>query len=1078
MAGRREVPVDPGAGPVQRFAFELRKLRSEAGGITYRVLARRAGYSITTLSQAAGGEQLPTLPVVLAYAAACGGDPVEWQARWKQAMAEVAASGPEEADVAAQSPYKGLARFETGDCSLFFGRDRLTADLLELLRCQRFVAVFGPSGSGKSSLLRAGLIPTLQHTQDADLRPAGIRILTPGKHLARTHGRLLGRTADAGPDHGGAGADTLVIVDQFEEVFTLCQDPAERARFIDLLLAARRPENRLRVLIAVRADFYGHCAEHRDLADALSDANLLAAPMNPAELREAIAKPATAAGLTVERALTTRLLEEVADAPGGLPLLSHALLETWRRRRGKTLTMAGYEAAGGFAGAIAKTAEDVYSHFAEDQAHAARRVLLRLVTPGDGTPDTRRPAQHAELQDIGGQETAQVLEALTRARLLTAADDTVDLSHEALLTAWPRLRGWIEADRERLRVHRKLTEAARTWEDLGRDPGALYRGTRLTTTHEHLSEEHPGDLTALEHAFLTTSLQARAQEERAAARTTRRLHRLMTGLSALVVLALIAGSLAWQQSRFGDQRLADATSRRAAAAAETMRYADPLTAMRLSLAAWRISPTLEAKAALVGSMTQREQDAFNGPGAGLGDNSFLSSDGRTLIASGKGQVRMWDVDSRQRTHTLLTGQHTTAYGLSPDGRYLVMVAGDTLQLRDVTSGQTVSLPFKFVDAYAVFTANGHTLKVVAERAISLWDIRRRHVVFQRESQNPERSTLDVSGRFLALCTTPGVLEVWDTRAPRRIRVWRSATVSQVVCRGEVRSFVLDSSRHALTIATGAGLRTWSWNSGRELTPAPEVGSGQFIWDYGGRFLLTADNNTMRVWRIADPSTPVYRYPVNSRSIRDVHLDSERRVIRYIEEQPASPPVVRTLYLGNALDPKWHNAQAKAPVPDSGQKGGRLTAVAPGPPGSDRVATGDEAGRVTIWNQALKRRLSIFTGTTSDTGGGEPGSVTTLAYSSDGQFLAVGGSTGTVRLWDAATNRPLGFTLLTAGDAVNSLTFARNGTTLTVDSEHTPPHIYAIAPESVVKAICRRSRGGMRMADWRSLIPEVPYRKTC
>ncbi|MCT9112823.1 helix-turn-helix domain-containing protein [Streptomyces mirabilis] len=1072
------MPVDPGAGPVQRFAFELRKLRSEAGGITYRVLAQRAGYSITTLSQAASGEQLPTLPVVLAYAAACGGDPVEWESRWKQAVDETASSGPEEDGEGAEPPYKGLARFETGDRDRFFGRAQLTTDLLELLQRQRFTAVFGPSGSGKSSVLRASLIPALQHTQNAGLRSAGIRILTPGEHPAQTHGRLLGRRANAGPDHGSAGADTFVIVDQFEEVFTLCQDPAERSRFIDLLLAARRPENRIRVLIAVRADFYGHCAEHHDLADALRDAHLLAAPMNPAELREAIVRPAAVAGLTVERALTSLLVEEVGGAPGGLPLLSHVLLETWRRRRGKTLTTAGYEAVGGLAGAIAKTAEVVYSRFTEEQARTAYRMLLRLVTPGDGTPDTRRPARHAELQDVGGPETAHVLEALTRARLLTLDDDAVDLAHEALLAAWPRLRSWIEQDRERLRVHRKLTDAARAWEDLGRDPGALYRGSRLTTAHEYFGPEHSADLTELEDAFLTTSLTARKQEERAAARTTLRLRRLMAGLSALVVLALVAGLVAWQQSRLGDQRLAEATSRRVAAVAESMRYADPLTAMRLSVSAWRISPTLEAKAALVSSMTQREQDAFNGPGAGLGDNRFLSSGGRTLIASGNGQVRMWDVDSRRRTHTLRVGQGTSAYGLSPDGRRLVMVAGDAVQLRDVASGQTASLPFKFGDARAVFTANGRTLKVVSERSVGLWDIRRRHVVFQRESPTPERSFLDVNGRFMALCTALSVLEVWDTQAPRRIQIWRSATVSQQVCRGEARSVILDSGRRALMIVTGAGLRTWSWDSGKELPPAPKVGSGQYIWDYDGRFLVTADNNTMRVWRIADPSTPVYRYPLNSHSIRDVHLDSERRMIRYIEEQPASAPVVRTQYLGNALDPEWHDAKAKAPVPDSGRIGGRLTVVAPGPPGSDRVATGDEAGRVTIWDQALKRRLSIFTGTTSATGGEEPGSVTALTYSSDGRFLAVGGSTGTVRLWDAATNRPLGSTLLTAGDTVQSLTFARNGTTLTVDSEHTSPHIYAIAPESVVKAICHRSKGGMRKADWKFLIPEVPYRRTC
>ncbi|WP_405681025.1 MULTISPECIES: helix-turn-helix domain-containing protein [unclassified Streptomyces] len=242
--------VDPGSGPVQRFAFELRELRSKAGGITYRTLAQRAGYSVTTLSQAAAGEQLPTLPVVLAYVAACGGDDREWEERWKRTVEALAVPGPDDGGSDGESPYKGLARFEAGDRSLFFGRDRLTADLLDLLRRQRFAALFGPSGSGKSSLLRAGLIPALQQVQEVDLRPTALRILTPGQRPARTHGHVFNP-----PEAGLASesGDTFVIVDQFEEVFTVCQDPAERARFIEMLLAARRPERRLKVLLNLKA---------------------------------------------------------------------------------------------------------------------------------------------------------------------------------------------------------------------------------------------------------------------------------------------------------------------------------------------------------------------------------------------------------------------------------------------------------------------------------------------------------------------------------------------------------------------------------------------------------------------------------------------------------------------------------------------------------------------------------------------------------------------------------------------------------------------------------------------------------
>lgn len=330
--GRPERPLDPAAGPVQRFAYELRKLRGGAGGPTYRTMAADGRYSAPTLSAAASGEKLPSLPVTLAYVAACGGDPADWELRWREAAAadEPAPGGPE------RSPYPGLGRLEPGDH--FFGRADLVADLVRLTGRRRFVAVVGASGSGKSSLLRAGLIPALRMGENP--RPAAIRILTPGGQPVRTHSA---RVTPDGEQRGSADAgDTVVVVDQFEELFTLCHDPAERAEFIDLLLTGGA-----RVVVAVRADFYGRCAEHRPLADALRDATLLVGPMARAQLREAVVGPATAERLIVERALTARVVADVADEPGGLPLMAHALREVWRRRRGRTLTLAAYEAVGG-----------------------------------------------------------------------------------------------------------------------------------------------------------------------------------------------------------------------------------------------------------------------------------------------------------------------------------------------------------------------------------------------------------------------------------------------------------------------------------------------------------------------------------------------------------------------------------------------------------------------------------------------------------------------------------------------------------------------------------------------------------
>ena len=748
MAGRREVPLDPAAGPVQRFAFELRKLRAEADGITYRSLAERAGYSVTTLSQAAAGEQLPTLPVVLAYAGACGGDLAEWEARWKEAVEESAGDGSRDED-GSLAPYRGLARFETGDSGLFFGREQLTADLADLLRRRRFAAVFGPSGSGKSSLLRAGLIPVLRRAQEPGLRPAAIRILTPGERPARSHAPLL---TPAIPGGDSAGADTFVIVDQFEEVFTLCHDAAERARFIDLLLTARRPESRLRVLLAVRGDFYGRCAEHRDLADALRDANLLAGAMSRAELRDAVVKPATAAGLTVERALTAQLVKEVADAPGGLPLLSHALLETWRRRRGKTLTLAGYEAAGCLDGAIAKTAEKVYGRFTKDQAAAARRVLLRMVAPGDGTPDTRRPVERAELPGgTGRDDTAQVVEALAGARLLTLDGDTVEMAHEALITAWPRLRGWIEEDRERLRVHRDLTEAAHAWHELGREEGALCRGSRLAAAQEHFGGAPREDLTDLEHAFLDAS---RDHEQKG----RRRYRLVLTAVTAALCLALVAAGLAvgqWQ-SAVTAQHLAQ--SRQLAAQSGALLDSEPDLASLLAVHAYRTSPTREATAALYAAAALPLRKRLTG-GTEPVDSIALSPDGHTVAANSRdGKVRIWSLPGGRLRHTVtFTGYESSdVAAFSPDGRTLAVAtvrgADVVVALLDPVDGRKLrsfTIPDGSVRGMA-FSPDGRTIAASSPAAVRVWDVAtgRKQRSFTSES-DPQAVVFGPDGRTVA-----------------------------------------------------------------------------------------------------------------------------------------------------------------------------------------------------------------------------------------------------------------------------------------------------------------------------------------
>ncbi|MER7466460.1 helix-turn-helix domain-containing protein [Streptomyces sp. NPDC097981] len=1070
MAGRREVPVDPGAGPVQRFAFELRKLRTEAGGVTYRALAQRAGYSVTTLSQAAAGEQLPTLPVVLAYVQACGGSPAQWEARWRQAVDEAAALAAADDGADDDPPYRGLARFEAKDSSRFFGRDALTADLLDLLHRRRFAAVFGPSGSGKSSLLRAGLLPALQELRGSGLRPAAIRILTPGELPARTRGHLLAPT-----DSAGAGEDTLVMVDQFEEAFTLCRDPAERSRFIDMLLSARQPESRLRVLLAVRADFYGRCAEHTELAEALRDANLLAGPMNPAELRDAIVKPATAAGLTVERALTSRLVQEMSTAPGGLPLLSHVLMETWRRRRGHTLTLAGYEAAGGLEGSIAKTAEAAYSSFTERQAAAARPALLRLVAPGEGTADTRRGVRRTELEAAGREETAHVLEVLTRARILTLDDGSVELAHEALLTGWPRLLGWIEDDRERLCAQRELTEAARAWEELGRDPGALYRGSRLDTAREHFGPEESGDLTGLERTFLTTSLALRDGEVRGAARTVRRLRRLRAGVCAVVVLAVLAGVIAWQQGESRQQERLRAEARRVAALAASLHVSDPVTAMQLSVASWALADLPETRSALMSAAMQREQDAFVDPDAEPSAVRYLSKDGRSLLSVGERRTVQWDVRSHRQSASFAgLGDRLAHVGVAgPDARTLTLVGDDDrVGIWDVQTGRLEEGHEPPVSDGAELSPSGRTLVLYRtdgpQVMIQLRDVQTGRVRLERQAggQLPRPGTgetfdipawttrrlrqqhrtrgyplsdvqVSPDDGTMALCLPGAPLQLWDVAQGRLLQTPWAPSATAGNCVAEDFGFTPDS--RYLVLRDAAGVRRWEIASGKELPVIEHKGLRDLQFSSDGRFMAATDADEVLLWRTDAPEVPVFRNPSSDEVVSELRLDMDERRIRYFAGR--SQTVVRSLSLEGVLDSRW---QSQAAVAASFSPDGLALAVA------HQDADSGQA-RIRLHDGRSGDRLADLPASPCPASDQRPSSVPCpvhMVFRPDGRVFAYGVSDPatsvppeTLSLWDVPAHRVIGsldVTLTGAttpgtppfpGNAVNAVVFHPDGTSL-------------------------------------------------
>jgi len=1091
------------------LAHALTVLR-HACGLTVRDLARRVDAPAATLGDYFAGRHLPgprQFGLYRSILAACGVAGSAEQEEWVAALNRARFTSDGRAAKGAP-PYPGLDPFGEQDAELFFGRQSALDDLVGALsrlvddpeQRPRAVVLVGPSGSGKTSLLMAGLLPAVS----AGILEPGQNGPPPaaGEHLwdciaTRPEG-LAAVAAGAGANGGGNWERLVVVVDQFEDALSLDGD----ARVGVFQALDRLYARGAMAVLGLRADFYQAAAAEPALLGALRSHQVLLGPMTAEELRDAVEGPAAQTGAAVEDGLVDLILADLAPGsppgfahpPGALPLLSYALLATWQRGGRNHLTIADYRAVGGIRGAVRQAAEELYGELDGSQQELARRIFSRLVRLDAAGPPTRRRAPRAELADLeapsGSPPSAGVLERFVAARLLTVDADSVQISHDALLLAWPRLAEWIDADRDWLRLHTQLADAAQAWVEAGRDESLLMRGTRLEAALEQLGDgEHRRQLNRSEADFVDACVSHRDQQARAARRRTRLTHRLLGAVTLLAVASIVFAVVAVDADHAATTARNQALSRQVAIEAQQLQPTDPSLAAQLALAAYRISPTVQARSTLVdatsgeiptrllgpvgpefvslspsGHLLAVAQSATDtvavyrmgtstptkvavvsaGPPADQDFAVALSPDGRLLAAGGTGHALvLWQLGASGRPlqKTVLRGFSSTVYAaaFSPDGQVLAAAGADgTLRRWDV------SHPARPVALAVLHSPGGAPLKTVAyspdgrllaaaggNGVLAVWPSGATSPRLAPGSGTAAIETLAFSpdGSTIVTGGDDLALRVWDVSAagsPRPARPALSPATSQL--------FSVAFSPHGRFLAVGSADGSIHLYDTGTWAPAGGFGAPNPVTSVafapGGNHLLTADSGGVtRVWSLPDPAT----YSEPGRVYYLGYAEGSARLIAGSSGPQGDATVwdvegpIRLSDAGNVVPNSAFGpvAGAVASSPD-----GRLVAVANAQAQIQIFDTSDPSAP-----KALGPPLS----------GNKP-FIEQLGFSPDGRTLAASDDSGQVRMWNVADPshpRPLPTLTGTTGEVLG-FAFSNNGRLIATASTDDKVRLYDIS----------------------------------
>jgi len=827
-----------------------------------------------------------------------------------------------------ENPYRGLSPFHIADEHYFFGRERLVDRLLfrlaEPAEFSRFLAIVGPSGSGKSSLVKAGLIPALwrgglpgserwfvveimpgeRPLDELEIALMRIAVQAPGNLMEQLQRDAHGLTRAAQLILPDDGSELMIVIDQFEELFTLVRDEGARRHFIDLLHAAVvDPRSRVRVVVTLRADFYDRPLQDLILGALLQSRLETVLPLSAEELERAIRQPAEVVGVKFEEGLVAAIAQEIHYQPGALPLLQYALTELFEQREGRTLTHAGYEEIGRSVGALAKRLEEVFAELTSPAQAFVQQMFLRLVTLGEGKQDTRRRTHRSELLAIGDDRDLadEVIDSYTANRLLTLDHDPttrspmVELAHEAILNEWIRLRGWLEESRGDIRLQRMLASAAEAWKEAEADPSFLLRGGRLAQ-FDSWSKVTGLALTQDERTYLQASLALRGVEESAEAerqvreaqleRRARRVMRWLVGVFAAA--AIVSGGLALFALRQREASRVQAAIL-LSAQAETERedgYFD--RAVLLALEALENYPyTPQAEHALGRAVSENRALMLLTGHTNAATSVDWSPDGTQLASSSTDNtIQVWDSQTGgiEEVIHLPTGVSGNVFDWaltvmwSPDGQKLLTVSGDRFllgsqdydlmlweaetgeQLRSVEipnqtdpeqgRGTNSSAEHYAVSGLAAFGPKTARLATVGgdNRAI-IWDatLENRLALLAGNQNDVTSVAWSPDETRLATGSEDGTASIWDGASARRLLVLsgHEGAVNQV-------AWSPDGSRLA-TAGKDGQVRFWNADTGEvDQILSPDGGIVWSVaWSPDGRYLATGTNDAVvRLWEIA------------------------------------------------------------------------------------------------------------------------------------------------------------------------------------------------------------------------------------